>query len=333
MNGNGAPPAFRLKKLRLAQSYLLGRPLLATWQLSRCGRADCSVCELGTEVGIEWTSVEDAERIAATLGGLGCLVVRLMGGADPFLHPDLPGVLRALALSHVPAVVTHGWMVTRERAQAAWQAGLVAASVPMHSAQAAAHDARVGLPGAHARALAALRVLADERRQPWQSVGVTMPLVGLAEQSDIEQMLDLVAPLGIRVEVEEPGSAEAATPAGGLAERLIGLKRARPNLRSSAAFLARIDQARAAGVPGCKAGHRTLHIDHQGLVWRCFGSDGSRPAAGDLKSGDAGETLARLRRASEGELCRRCWRADRGEVETLYTWRGLAAALTAWVWR
>jgi MoaA/NifB/PqqE/SkfB family radical SAM enzyme len=328
---NGGMSAFRVKKLQLAQSYLLGRPVLATWSLSRCGRADCVMCEHSAEAGIDWVSVADAERVSAALGRVSRLVVRVIGGADPFLHPDLPGIVRGLAAHHVPTLVTHGWMVTRDAAREVWGAGLAAAAVPLSAADSSSHDARVGLVGAHGRALTALRTLAETRQEPWQTVSVRMALGETGGVDEVERLLSLVDPLRVRVEVESRPA--TAADGRGISGALIELKRVRSNLASSGAYLGRVSEALGQGVPGCQAGRRSFHVDYRGRVWRCSDLDASVEDVGGLLELSPSELLARLRDRSASDGCRRCWRADRGEIESLYTWRGLREALPAWLWR
>ena len=327
------PPSPRGKKLRLVHGQLRGRPTLATWQLSRCGAADCVVCEHSAEAGLDWMPLEQVERVAERLGQLGTLVVRLSGGADPFMHPDLPGVVAALAGGHLPEVVSHGWMVTRERARRVWQAGLVSARVPLRSADPGRHDARVGLAGAHARAVAALRVLAEERAQSWQGVSVSMALDAEADVAEVEAMLKLAQPLGVRVELESCPTDGAGAPANGLGRGLIDLKRRAQRLESSLAYLARVDQALSGGVPGCQAGKLSFHIDYRGHVWRCADPQGARVEGGSLLEDGTRGALARIRELGALDGCRRCWRSERGEVESLRTWRGLGEAIAGWIWR
>jgi MoaA/NifB/PqqE/SkfB family radical SAM enzyme len=308
LSENGGPASLRAKKLRFVQTYLRGGPILATWQLSRCGAADCVACEQSAEVGLEWTSLDEARQIAADLAARGCLIVRLAGGADPFLHPNLPALVETLAARQLPGLVTYGWMVTPERARGVWAAGLVSARVLLYAAEPARHDARVGLPGAHARALKALQVLAAERRRPWQSVSVSLPLGPGATVADVEEVMRLVRPLGVRIGLDVARLTEDVRGPGGLGQQLVELKRRQPGLESSAAYLSRIDEALAGGGRGCQAGRRSFHIDHRGRRQRCGDSD-----------------LA--------QDCSRCWCGDRGEVESLRTWRGLAEALMGWLWR
>src|SRR4030095_7265516 len=156
-------------------------------------------------------------------------------GADPFLRSDLPDIIGALAEAHFPILTTHGWSVTREKAREVWKRGLLGASVTLHDAEVGAHDDAVGMPGSHARALAALRTLAAERTRKSQQVNVKVSLAGM-DGGRLPGLLRLAEEHGasLSVELPFPLSHEGAP---GLTSRLRKLKAAYPNLRTSDFFV------------------------------------------------------------------------------------------------
>jgi MoaA/NifB/PqqE/SkfB family radical SAM enzyme len=331
VSGNGAIATQRLRRLRWAQTYLRGGPVAITWDLSPCGIANgCLVCDQEGGLGGEWATRPTCGRVISELSRFGTLVVGLVGGRDPFLHPDLAAIVKELVRAHLPVVVSSGWGVTVERAKEVWDAGLVEAAIALHTADPTRHDAEVGWPGAHARALRALRVLAETRRHTWQRVSASVTL-GAEGASGVAAVLDLVEGLGASVIVEPPFGRHGHSTPGGVGSQLTQLRRQRGMLRNSAAYLARIDQAMSDGVSGCKAGRRSLHLDQRGRVFRCMDLAGAANVLGDIVSESVDSILPRLRRGADCDGCRECWRAVRGEVECLGTWRGLWS-LSSWLW-
>jgi MoaA/NifB/PqqE/SkfB family radical SAM enzyme len=321
--------SIRARKLRLAQAYLWRRPVLATWQLSRCGDLVCGPCE-DAEIGGAWTDVESCTVIARSLGTWGSLVVSLEAGADPFLHPDLPGIVRAIGAWHLPVLTTAGWLVTHERARAVWAAGLVEAAVTFHAGDAKRHDAQSGVPGSHRRAFGALQLLAQERQMPWQSVVVRAELQGerTAALDDLVSLLEATRGEAVPVVVEPPAVVGGRPEDGAaLARDLLALKRREPRIRNSVWFLAQVERALGGGVAGCRAGRRSLHIDYRGSASRCPEHRQTSDCVGSLHELEAEAVLGSLRRLVDRNGCGRCWRTWRGEVEGLYSWGGALRAL------
>ena len=314
------------KKARLVKAWVVGRPIWCTWQLTpRCGSL-CVFCEHRSEgAGIELDE-EGCRRVAQTLAGMGTLVVSLSGG-DPFLRPDLPGLVGLLARSHFPLVTTHGWLVTRDKARALWRAGLEGASVTLDHAEAAVQDRAAGVPGAHARAVAALEALAGERTRGSQQVNVKARLHP-EDLSGLPALLRLAAAHSATVSVEPgfPLPAEAPGRAS-VAARLRELKTRHPNLRTSRFYLDRLDQALSRGVPGCQAGRAFFNVDHRGHVTKCLEFRRPEDRVGDAGREPAAAVLPRLAAVPRANRCQACWYASRGEVEGLSTVRGFLGGL------
>jgi MoaA/NifB/PqqE/SkfB family radical SAM enzyme len=304
--------------------------VVITWNLSPCGATACLLCDQESGAEGEWASESACARIVSDLSRLGTLVVSLVGGRDPFLCPELPAIVRHVGRSHFPVLTSSGWGVTAERAREVWSAGLVEAAIVLHSPDAAAHDAEVGWPGAHARALSALRTLNETRQYAWQRVNAHVPL-GPKGAVAVEGVLDLVEGMRAGVIVEPPLRRSAHGLAAGLGTELLQLKKRRSALRNSAGYLARVDQSLSEGVGSCKAGRRSLHVDQRGRVFRCADLTGASLLVGDLASEPSAAVLARARRCAELDGCGECWRAARGELESIGTWRGLWT-LSSWLW-
>ena len=317
-----------MRALHLAASYLRRRPMWCSWQVTRRCTSYCMFCEHRLEGGDEELDLAGCARVAEQLSAAGALLVSLTGG-EPFLRDDLPAIVGLVAARHFPLLTTHGWLVSREKARAVWHAGLAGATVRLHHARADRHDAAAGLPRAHARALAAVAAFAAERLRPSQRVNVKVRVGSTADLEGLEDLLRATAELGASVSVE-PGFPLGGGEAG-LAGALLALKRRHRNLRSRTGYLARFDEALVSGVGGCQAGRAFLNVDHRGRVSKCVEFQGDADRVGDLTRESWGEVGARLRRATARNQCRSCWYASRGEIEALYTARGLVGALPALV--
>jgi MoaA/NifB/PqqE/SkfB family radical SAM enzyme len=316
------------KALRLAGAFLKRRPVWCSWQVTRRCASYCMFCEHRLEGADEEIDLAGCARVAAALADGGALVVSLTGG-EPFLRADLPEIVRIVGAHHYPLLTTHGWLVTREKARAVWAAGLEGATVRLHHALPDRHDEAAGLPHAHARALEAVAAFAAERPRGTQRVNVKVRVGSVEDLDGLEALLRACAERGASVTVE-PGFPLGGKETG-LSPRLLALKRAHRNLRSSAGYLARFDEALATGVGGCQAGRAFVNVDHRGRISKCveFQAEGDR--VGDLTRESWKDVAPRLRGVSEANTCRSCWYASRGEVEALYSPRGLMAALPALV--
>ena len=316
------------RALRLAGGFLKGRPIWCSWQVTRRCASYCMFCEHRLDGADEELDLAGCARVSEELGAGGALVVSLTGG-EPFLRTDLADIVRTVAARHYPLLTTHGWLVTAEKARALWEAGLEGATVRLHHALPDRHDAASGLPHSHERALSAVAAFAAERTRPGQRVNVKVRVWSAEDLDGLDDLLRATAERGASVTVE-PGFPLGGKE-GGLASRLLDVKRRHRNLRSSARYLARFDEALVSGVGGCQAGRAFLNVDHRGRVSKCveFQAEGDR--VGDLTRESWKDVAARLRGVSAANSCRSCWYASRGEVEGLYSARGLMSSLPAWV--
>ena len=314
------------KKARLVAAYLKGRPIWCSWQVTPRCEGPCAFCDHRSESGIAQPELESCRKIVRELSAQGALIVSLSGG-EPFLRSDLPELVALLAEAHFPLLTTDGCLVTRTRARAVWEAGLEAASVRLDHADPSLQDRAVGVPGAHARAVAGLAALAAERTRPSQQVNVKARLVG-ADVTGLPDLLKLAADHGATVTVEPAFPLAKSTPASkGLAQRLLELKARHSNLRTGSYFLSRIDDALRDGVGGCRAGQAFFNVDHHGQVSKCVEFRGPQDRVGRIDEEGITKVMGRLKAVHAANDCRSCWYASRGEVEGLYTLRGLLGAL------
>jgi MoaA/NifB/PqqE/SkfB family radical SAM enzyme len=286
-------------------------------------------CEHRTEGAFAELDLASIERLSSDLGSAGALVVSLSGG-DPLLREDLPEVVAAIARHHFPLVTTHGWQVTAGRARALWEAGLEAATVTLDHADREQQDAAAGQAGAHARALEALEAFARSRTRASQQVNVKTRL-SASTLDGLPALLRLAAERAATVTVEPAYPLPGDLGPGPVGTRLRELRGRHPNLRVGPFFLDRIEQALRGGVPGCQAGRAFFNVDERGRVSKCVEFRGPDDRAGDLLGEPLREVLPRLSKIHAQNDCRACWMASRGEVEGLYTVRGLLQALPALV--
>jgi MoaA/NifB/PqqE/SkfB family radical SAM enzyme len=313
------------KKARLVAAYLKGRPIWCSWQVTpRCEGA-CAFCDHRSDSGAPQPELESCRAIVRELATYGALVVSLSGG-EPFLRSDLAELVGLVAEAHFPLLTTDGCLVTRPRARAVWEAGLEAASVRLDHADPLRQDDAVGVPGAHARALAGLEALAAERTRPSQQVNVKARLSG-SDLSGLPELLRLAAAHGATVTVEPAFPLTSAAAPAGLAAGLRELKTRHSNLRTGSYFLSRLDEAFRGGVGGCRAGQAFFNVDHHGRVSKCVEFRGPEDRVGSLEGEGAPLVMDRLKDVNAANGCRSCWYAYRGEVEGLYTLRGLIGAL------
>jgi len=316
------------RALRLAGAFLKRRPIWCSWQLTRRCASYCMFCEHRLEGADEELDLAGCTRVAEALATGGALLVSLTGG-EPFLRADLAEIVRIVAVHHYPLLTTHGWLVTREKARTVWAAGLEGATVRLHHARPDRHDEAAGLPRAHARALEAVAAFAAERPRGTQRVNVKVRVWSVDDLDGLEALLRTAAELGASVTVE-PGFPLGGKE-GGLSARLLVLKGRHRNLRSSARYLARFDEALASGVGGCQAGRAFVNVDHRGRISKCVEFQGEGDRVGDLTRESWSQVAPRLRGVSDANACRSCWYSSRGEIEGLYSARGLVAALPALV--
>jgi hypothetical protein len=209
------------KKARLVRAFLGGDPVHCTWQLSPRCESFCHFCEHRADSAAEELDAGAWASVAAALGRSTSLLVSFTG-SEPFLRDDLAAVVAAAAARHFPLLVTNGWLVTRARARAVWEAGLEAATVTLEDGLAPGHDAVTGVPGSHARAVRALESLAGERTRRAQHVNGGRGCA--ARTSAAREVLARVAP---RSDVTvEPASPLDRTPA--VVARLLELRRVTP---------------------------------------------------------------------------------------------------------
>jgi len=317
------------KKARLLRAYFARTPVWCAWQVTYRCNFRCRICSYWKEPHSrdEELSVTEFARGAANLARSGSLLVNLAGG-EPLLRADLPEIVAAIARFHFPFLTTNGWRLPAETARRLWQAGLWGASVSIDYPDAARHDTQRGRPDAFDEAVRALEVFRDTRTAPHQRVNL-MAVLTADNQGSIEDVVALASTLGVHFMVQPYGvlktGEESHRPRPPVSGRLLDLRRRYSGFLSNPYFLSRFDAALDGGVTGCRAGQATFNIDERGLVAKCV-EDRANPV-GSIVETPMPLLIERLRRRWDANTCRQCWYNCRGEVEALYSPRGLLAAL------
>jgi MoaA/NifB/PqqE/SkfB family radical SAM enzyme len=329
LNGSSSILTTGEKKARLVRAYVGRAPLWCSWQVTYRCNFRCRICGYWKEPhsAAEELSVREFQRGAANLARCGSMLINLAGG-EPLLRQDLAEIVEALARRHFPFLTTNGWRTDAGRARDLWEAGLWGVSVSLDYADARRHDQQRGRPGAFAEALRAVEVFRDSRTAPHQRVNV-MAVLTADNQQDLEGVVALAERLGVNFMVQPYGvlktgdASHRARPP--VSARLLELRGKYRAFLSNPYFLSRFDAALDGGVAGCRAGQATFNIDERGLVAKCV-EDRARPVGSVIET-PMPVLLARLRRRWRANRCRACWYNCRGEVEALYTPRGLLASL------
>lgn len=153
-----APPARR--ELNLAAEVRsidsAARPILAVWEITLACDLACGHC--GSRAGRarpDELSTAEALSLVDQLADLGVNEVVLIGG-ESYLREDWLEIIARIAERGMePLLTTGGRNMTRERARAAKQAGLLSASVSLDGMEAT-HDTQRGVKGSWAAAIEAM---------------------------------------------------------------------------------------------------------------------------------------------------------------------------------
>jgi MoaA/NifB/PqqE/SkfB family radical SAM enzyme len=317
------------RKWRLLVSYLRQRPLWLTWQVTNRCNFECSFCNYWNEpfdIDAQLTPAQFGEA-AAKLSRIGTMMVSLAGG-EPLLRRDLPEIIDAVSGYHFPFLTTNGWAINEELARTLWDAGLWGVSISIDYANPARHDEERGREGAFRHAVRAVEVFSKSRTRPHQRVNINAVLMkdnldemeGLIQVAREHDALFMVQPYGFL----KTGSRDPM-PEQSLSETLLDLSRRHRHFNSNPEFLRRFDQHITEGVEGCRAGRSFFNIDQWGNISKCV--EYREESLGKVQELSAEAIWGALKAEYESNSCTACWYNCRGEIESLYTLRGLRSGL------
>jgi MoaA/NifB/PqqE/SkfB family radical SAM enzyme len=253
------------------------RPLLVHFEVTMRCNARCGFCDYwktpASEREHELRSFADAARFFSPM------MITFTGG-EPLLRRDLEdlvGAVRAASRFTYVALITHGGMLTPERGESLWRAGIDQFNVSLDYLDGR-HDQARGIPGLTTRVLASVRAMRASGID-----GIRFNTV--IKNDNLDQLLPIVeraAELGVGVNFSlytdfkngnrtfliQGGPVEATRRVVG---QLMEFKRRhRGVITNSDHYLSTIPRYLDGALPGpCLSGMKTIHISPTGQLKRC----------------------------------------------------------------
>lgn len=264
---------FSVKYVRLR---LRKRPVLVTFEVTMRCNAKCSFCDYWKTAPEMKTRELDSFVEAAK--AFDPMIVTFSGG-EPLLRRDLEelvsGVDRAISYKWM-TLITHGAMLTPERARSLWDAGIGQFSVSLDYLDER-HDRARGIPGL------TQRILANAERIRAQ--GMTVRFNTVIKDDNLDDVMPLVraaAEMRVGVNLSVYTDFKNGNPAHllraehqarleALVGELLAFKRARRGIISNSDhYLEQIPRyVRGEMKEPCLSGQDTVHIDPYGGIRRC----------------------------------------------------------------
>jgi MoaA/NifB/PqqE/SkfB family radical SAM enzyme len=308
------------RKMRYLCNFLAGKLIHTNLQLLYQCNFRCKICDFW-KPGQQRTSaltLQQVESISNKLATIGPQIVSI-GGGEPLMHPQIVEVVRALERHHFPVMICNGWFVTPTLSRQLWEAGIYEVSVSVDYLDPRKHDEQRGVPGAHAKAIEALRILHETRAHPDQRVHM-ISVVLEDNLDDIEPLVELCASMGITYLVtlysEGRGQRSVRPIPKDVSQRLLALKRKHSTFVALRGYLAEFSRAvEAQGIGPCNAGKQLCNIDSQGQVGLCI--DRIDSPVGNILTDDMRELRARLCQLHKENTCHSCWTSCRGNIQAM----------------
>jgi GeoRSP system radical SAM/SPASM protein len=140
--------------------YILKAPLTINWALNNSCNFSCRHCYSRADTGdeLDGATLKDCLTRAAKAG----VMAVNFGGGEPLLRSDLLEIARHAAdAGFRVSMNSNGYLIDAPMAQRLKQAGFAKIGISIDSHRAEVHDGFRGMPGSHARALAALNHLRE----------------------------------------------------------------------------------------------------------------------------------------------------------------------------
>lgn len=301
------PFAWKYAKLRV-----LRRPVLVHFEVTMRCNAGCDFCDYWktdpSEKASELKSFADAAKRFAPM------MISFTGG-EPLLRKDLEEIIaavdRAAPFTYL-TLITHGGMLSLERAQSLWAAGLDQINVSLDYLDER-HDRARRIPGLASKILSVVPRMAAE--------GMTVRFNTVIKDDNLDEVMPIVrraASVGAGVNLSVYTDFKNGNRAhllrgdqhdrvGALVRDLLEYKRGhRGVISSSDWYIAQIPRyLRGEMLEPCRAGETTIHIGPTGHVRRCP----DFPVDGHWTAHTRYEPIA----------CNQCYYACRGEAQAPLT--------------
>ena len=262
---------------KYAWLHVRRKPLLVHFEVTMRCNAGCSFCDYwktpASAKATELRSFADAAKFFDPM------MIILVGG-EPLLRRDLEDIVaaidRAVRLKYL-TIVTHGGMLSPERAKSLWQAGLSQFSISLDYLDER-HDAERRIPGLAAKIL---RTIPGMREAGIDNIRFNTVI----KSTNLDQILPIVRraeELGVGVSFStytdfkngntafNPAAEQHRQIEGVIAELLAYKKHKRGVITSSDWYLEQIPRYfRGEMKDACASGVRTIHVDPTGHVRRC----------------------------------------------------------------
>jgi MoaA/NifB/PqqE/SkfB family radical SAM enzyme len=253
------------------------RPVLVHFEVTLRCNARCGFCDYWkTEPSARQ---QEIENFAAAARYFNPMLVTFTGG-EPTLRRDLEdlvaGVDRAIDFKYI-TLITHGAMLSADRAQSLWDAGVNQFNISLDYLDERHDDAR-GIPGLVAKifgAIPAMRARGIDNIRfntviKNDNLDQILPLVRRAEELGVGVNFSVYADAKNGNREFLLGKSEVAQVEQIVRELLAFKRRRRGVITNSDYYLERIPRfIRGEMREPCRSGIRTIHIDPMGHVKRC----------------------------------------------------------------
>jgi MoaA/NifB/PqqE/SkfB family radical SAM enzyme len=290
------------------------RPLLVNFEVTLRCNARCGFCDYWKTPAAERTN--ELQSFAGAARFFRPMMATFTGG-EPLLRRDLEDLVsavhRSTPLTYL-ALLTHGGLLTVERARALWKAGISQFSLSLDYLDGR-HDTARGIPGLTAKLISTVTAMRGSGIDAIRfntvikndNLDQLMPILSLAAELGCGVNFSVYTDFknGNREFLLQNGHVRAASM---LLEKILAFKHARPGvITNSDHYLEQIPRyLRGELTKPCRSGIRTVHIDPSGRVKRCpdFPTDFH---------------WTKFREYAPVK-CNRCFYACRGEAEAPLRW-------------
>jgi MoaA/NifB/PqqE/SkfB family radical SAM enzyme len=266
--------------LFLAKYAWLGltrRPVLVHFEVTMRCNARCGFCDYWKTPAGEREN--ETERCAEAARFFNPMLVTFTGG-EPLLRRDLEDLVAAvrdaISLKYI-TLLTHGGMLSLDRARSLWDAGVSQFNISLDYVDGR-HDAERGIPGLTQKIFGAVSAMRSAgidairfntviKRDNLDHLG---EVVRVAQELGVGVNFSVYTDFknGNRTHLVQNGSVERAE---GVMRELLAFKRRRRGvITNSDYYLEQIPRyLRGEQTEPCRSGIRTIHIDPTGHVKRC----------------------------------------------------------------